>query len=161
MATVEDAVARGALLAFDIPTWDRRMPIRPLWLRPELVKWADTAPELHDPALALGHRTLFEHLLQMFCDFRCAPRLAAGDLRRMMPNRKGVWKMHPPRLRIYGWAPGINKFVAVTWALESETKKDKKLNDKKRDEVIDFINKQKLAHTIVRGDILAVFPNKN
>lgn len=161
MATIDDVAAAGKLATFQLPDWETRLPIRPLWVTPELLKWADNSPELHDGALAVGGRTMFEHLLLTFCDFRCSDRFHAGDLRRMLPNKKGIWKMHPPGLRIYGWCPGQHRFVAVTWALASETKSDRSLNDQKRDKVLKFIAEQKLAHTIVRGDILAVFPNQN
>jgi hypothetical protein len=161
MATIDDAVGAGSLVAFELPDWDRRLPIRPLWITPELCRWADETPELHDMALAVGRRTLFEHLLQLFCDFRCLERFHAGDLRRMMPNNKGVWKMHPARLRIYGWCPGQHQFVAVTYALEADTKSDRRLNNQKRDEVLTFIRANHLERTILRGDVLAVFPNPN
>lgn len=77
-----------------------------------------------------------------------------------MPNKHGIWKLHPPGLRIYGWCPAPRSFVAVTGALESETKTDKKLNDKKRDEVRAFIKLHDVGAHIVRGDILAIFPIK-
>jgi hypothetical protein len=83
-------------------------------------------------------------------------RFAADD-----SNQKGIWKMHPPKLRIYGWCPATHQFVAVTWALESETKADKKLNDKKRDEVLGFIRSNGLGQAVKLGDILAVFPNQD
>jgi hypothetical protein len=158
MATVEDAVRAGALHVFDLPDWEVRLPIRQLWVTTELLDWANMTPELHDMARRVGGRTLFEHLLQIFCDFRRSERFPAGDLRRVMPTKEGVWKLHPPKLRIYGWCPGPNKFVAVTYAFEADTKGDKTLNDKKRDEVLTFIKAHKLQHTILRGDIRAVFP---
>jgi hypothetical protein len=49
-------------------------------------------------------------------------------------------------------------FVAVTGALEADSHSDKKLNDKKRDEVLGFIKTHKLEHLVLRGDNLAVFP---
>jgi hypothetical protein len=161
MATLRDAVSARVLVPLELPAWESRLPIRPLWVTPGLITWADTTPQLHDTALAVGGRTLFEHLLQMFCDFRCAKRFHAGDLRRMTPTKKGIWKMHPAKLRIYGWCPGTHQFVAVTWAFEAETKADKKLNDKKRDEVLRFITSHGLQQTVMLGDILAVFPNQD
>jgi hypothetical protein len=158
MATVAEAIAGGILVAYELPPWEPRLPIRSLSVRPELLAWADGTPELHDKKLAIGRRTLFEHLLQMFCDFRCSERFHAGDLRRMLPNKKGIWKMHPPGLRIYGWCPQQHAFVAVTGALEKDSKTDKKLNDKKRDEVLAFIKANRLAGTVLMGDILAIFP---
>jgi hypothetical protein len=161
MATLEDVLTAVVLTAFELPDWEPRQPVRPLWVTPELLSWADAKPELHDMAFAVGARTLFEHLLTMFCDFRCAEHCPAhaGDLKRMTPTKHGIWKMHPPKVRVYGWCPGTYQFIAVTAALESETKNDRILNDKKLKEVRDFIKKHGLENTVLRGDILAVFPN--
>jgi hypothetical protein len=157
MATIEDAVKAKVLEPYTLPDWESRLPIRRLWVAYEFWDWTDK-DELHDVAHGAGSRTLFEHIEQMLCDFRCSPRFPAGDLRRMLPNKKGVWKMHPPKLRIYGWCPAPHSFVVVTGAFEADTKKDKKLNATKRDEVLAFIATNKLEQHILRGDHLAIFP---
>jgi hypothetical protein len=66
--------------------------------------------------------------------------------------------MHAPGLRLYGWCPAQRSFVVVTGALESETKNDKRLNDRKREDVVRFIRANDLQSSVFRGDILAVFP---
>jgi hypothetical protein len=161
MATVKDIVASEVIVPFEVPQWEPRLPLRPLWTTHDLLDWADTKSELHDKTFAVGRRTLFEHLLIMFCDFRCAERCPAhaGDLKRMTPTKHGIWKMHPPKVRVYGWCPDKFQFIAVTAALESETKTDRKLNDRKLKEVNDFIKNHGLEETVLRGDILAVFPH--
>jgi hypothetical protein len=161
MATIEEAIEAGALERFELPDFELRLPERPLYVTPEFGDWADGTQELHDKKFAIGRRTLFEHLLLTLCEFRCAKHPHAGDLRRLMPTKKGLWKMHSPGLRLYGWCPGKHTFTVVTGALESETKADKKLNDKKAQEVEAFIKKHALTQTILRGDVLAVFPHKN
>jgi hypothetical protein len=158
MATLEDAVKAQVLELYRLPDWEQRLPIRLLWVAYELWDWTDNTGALHDMALGVGRRTLFEHLEQTFCDFRCSPRFTAGDLKRMMPTAKGVRTMRPPKLRIYGWCPQPHAFVAITGALEVDTHSDKKLNDKKRDEVLSFMKIHKLEHLVLRGDNLAVFP---
>lgn len=157
MATIEDVVKAEVLEPYSLPDWESRLPIRPLWVAYGFWDWTDK-DELHDLAHAVGRRTLFEHIEQMFCDFRCAPRFSAGDLRRMLPNKKGIWKMQPPKLRIYGWCPFPHSFVVVTAAFELDTKKDRKLNDIKRDEVLDFIKANQLQQHVALGDHLAIFP---
>jgi hypothetical protein len=158
MATIDDAVKARIVEPYPLPDWEVRLPIRPLWVAFELWDWIDGKDELHDEALKVGGRTLFEHIEQIFCDFRCSPRFPAGDLRQMLPSRKGIRKMHPPKLRIYGWCPAPHAFVAVTAAFESDTKTDKKLNDKKRDYVLAFIKTIKLEKLVLKGDNIAVFP---
>lgn len=78
----------------------------------------------------------------------------------MLPNKKGVWKLHVPGARIYGWCPRQRAFVAVSFALEADTKADSMLNDTKREEVLSFIKTHKLTGSILLGDILAIFPPK-
>ncbi|MBI1776463.1 MAG: hypothetical protein HYR63_14045 [Proteobacteria bacterium] len=162
MATLSEAIAAGALDLFEIPEWENRAPIRPLYVTQGFIDWADGTPELHDEGLKEGGRTLFEHLEQQLTAFRCDKKIHAGDLRRMMPTKKGVWHMYPPGLRIYGWCPAKHEFVAVTGALEADTKKpeNSQLNDQKRKEVEGFIGAHRLQGTVLRGDFLAVFPNQ-
>lgn len=157
MATLSEAVRAGLLLPFDLPEWEIRRPSRSLYVRPELVEWADETPHLHE--VTLGGRTVFEHLLQSFCDFRCSLRVHHGDIRRMLPTRAGIWRMYPPGLRVYGWCPAPNTFVAVTAAIEADTKNVRQLNDRKRDEVLQFAWRTRLTGTILKGDYLAVFPH--
>src|SRR4051794_18928911 len=127
MATIAEALVRGTLEDFELPDWEARLPIRPLHVTPELFNWAEAKPELRDETLAVGRRTLFEHLTQMFSDFGCSQRPSAGDLRRMMPTARGIWSMHPVGLRVYGWCPAPSTFGAVPAALELETKQDRRL----------------------------------
>ena len=158
IATIASAIRKGAIEVFELPTWELRQPIRPLYVALKLFHWVDNTAELYDYELAEGGRFLGEHLEQMFCDFRCAKRPPAGDLRRMIPTADGIWKLHPPKLRVYGWIPAAHSFVAVTAALESETKHDKSLNHNKMKYVRDFIKRHDLEETIIRGDVRAVFP---
>lgn len=158
MATLEEAISAGHLDRLALPDWEIRPSIRPFYATPGFVTWADNTASLHDRTLAIGGRTLFEHLLQMVCDFQCGQRVRAGDLRRMVPTKHGIWHMYPPGLRLYGWCPARHAFVAVTGATERDTKTDRRLNDVKRDEVRRFIVMHHLAETVVRGDIRVVFP---
>lgn len=87
-------------------------------------------------------------------------RPSGGDLKRMMPTSDGVWSLHSQGVRIYGWCPAEHAFVAVTAALESDTKADKSLNDAKRNDVLNFLTQQNLTSTVMYGDYLAVFPPK-
>ena len=75
-----------------------------------------------------------------------------------MPNKYGIWKMHPPKLRVYGWFPAPRTLVVVGGALELETKADKNLNRCRMGEVRNFIRTYGLDKYVVRGDICAIFP---
>jgi hypothetical protein len=159
MATIDDALKKVAEV-YELPEWETRQTANQLWVAPEFWDAFDVTDALHDMDLAEGRRTIGEHIQQGLCDFRCSERPGAGNLRRMLPNKKGVWKIHVPGARIYGWCPRERAFVVVGFALEGDTKKDKKLNDKKRDEVLAFIKKHQLIGSVLLGDILAIFPPK-
>jgi len=165
MATLEPpiiatAVRTGLLERVPLPDWESRLPIRNLYGTPDFLDDIEQNATLVDLNLSIANRTLYDHLWQMFADFRCAARPGAGNLRRMMPVDRGIWSMRPPKLRVYGWCPFTHAFVAVTWALEEDTKADKKLNNKMRDEVLAFIKKNKLEGGILKGEYLETFPNQ-
>jgi hypothetical protein len=144
----------NVLQSFDIPAEVDRLPIRPLHLTMELCNWIDGP--LYQDKTKIGGRTLYEHLEQFFIEFRCDIQLHA-TLRRMMPNTKGIWKMHPPGLRVYGWVPAPHSYIAVCAAFSADTHSDKSLNGKYRDEVRDFIRQHHVTE-ILYGDFLHAFP---
>jgi hypothetical protein len=156
MATILDAISSKLIDVFQLPSWEVRMPIRELYVANEFMDWVDSTSRLHSESV--GPRTLGEHLEQALCDFRCSEPVPVGELRRMMPTKHGVWKMHPPGLRVYGWCPAKHAFVAVTAAFEGDTKADKNLNEIKLKYVQSFIDKGHLENTVLRGDASEIFP---
>mgnify|MGYP006983099743 CR=1 FL=1 len=147
---------------YELPDWEPRQAIRRLWIAKDFWVEFDAIDELHEVRASLGRRSIGEHIEAMFNDLRCAERPSAGDLRRMMPNKDGIWKLHPPGARVYGWCPFPESFVAVTLALEPDTKDKSKgnVNNEKRNLVKQFIHTNKLEKYVVLGDILAIFPPK-
>lgn len=160
MATIDDIVRARILEAYDLPDWESRQPIHRLWIAREFWVEFDATDDLHEIQSDLGRKTIGEHIELTLNDLRCSKRPAAGDLRRMMPNTDGIWKLHPPKARIYGWCPFPESFVAVTLALEADTKDKSKgnVNNAKRDQVKEFIRTHGLGKYVVLGDILAIFP---
>jgi hypothetical protein len=154
LATIANLRAT-VLVPFNIPTDVDRMPIRLLHMSRELDGWID-GTLVYDERM-MGRRTAYEHLEQFFIDFRCDEVWHASELRRMIPNTSGVWSMHPPLLRVYGWVPEPHSFVAICAAFEADTKKDKTLNDKCRDRVLTFIDGHQVTD-IVLGDFTHAFP---
>lgn len=155
MATIEDAIRQGILLDYAMPDHELRTAKRRLLASLEFFDWLDETPALL--TLKEGGRTLHEQAEQMLCDLRCLAKPGVGDLRRMIPDRSGVVKAHPPKLRLYGWIASGPLFVAITGALESETKADSRLNDQKRDEVLAFAARYRLTGTMLRGEPSALF----
>lgn len=146
----------GVLELVQLPPWEGREPLRPLYAAPEFFEWADATAFLVDEANKVGDRTPHEHMEQMFAEFRCSERPAGGDLHRVMPTKHGVWKMQPAKLRIYGWFHTPKQFVAISGATEPDTKAIKGLNDAKLREVLEFAKRHGLEGTILRGDHIAI-----
>jgi hypothetical protein len=132
-----------------------RLPVRPLWMTQDLVSYVDGTLVYYSQIVA--SRTASEHLEQFFIDFRCNVVIHADDLRRMRPTSAGVWSMHPPMLRVYGWVPRPHAMVAVHAELEDDTKRDPTLNDKCRARVLDFVRLHGITEIVV-GDFLNAFP---
>jgi hypothetical protein len=156
MATIWNLERRGILKQFQVPNdVVGRLPVRPLWMSQSLIEYLEDTLDYRPEKVA--SRTASEHLEQFFVDFRCNGRIHADDLRRMIPNRAGVWSMHPPMLRVYGWVPRHHAMIAVHAALESDTKNDPTLNDRCRDHVLEFIRRHGVTE-IVYGDFRNAFP---
>lgn len=161
MATVDEALSGGMLAEYRISSWELRLPKRKLLYAHDFFdSWADVEPRMMDISLGKGARTRHEHLETIFNDFVCAERPAGGDLRRVMPVKDGVFKLHPFGSRIYGFFSGEAEFVAVAGAIAEDTKSDKKLNDKKRNAVLKFVKQNGLETSMFKGEIYEVLGTK-
>ena len=159
MATIAGALATGALTEFRLPEHEGRSPVRPLYVATELFDWIDETDELYvkDWSDSPGGRSIAEHLSQTFCDFRCDLRPLVGDLNRVTPTAKGVWKIHSPGLRIFGWVPDEYGFVAVISAFNSSVHGPNSKVGEAVSGVISFAKSHGLHETFKRGDRRAFF----
>lgn len=160
MATLQ-ALSRGPtppLAEFELPEDEDRCPIRPFFVATAIFDIVDGDARYYDGSIKEGGRTPLDHLQQLFCDHRCAVRPRVGELRRLQPTRDGVWKAHPPLLRVFGWCWALHSFLPVSVALEADLKADKTLYDDHLRGVLDFIKMHKLQDLVLRGDALAIFP---
>jgi len=162
MATIDDAIRKKVLEVYALPDWEMRQTRWPLWIASgPFWGWYDGTSELHNVKNKVGGKTMGEHIDQLLCDLRCSERPASGgDLRRMLPNTDRVWSIHAPGVRLYGFAAAKGSMVLVTGALEKDTKSKKGLNDRKRDQVKEFIKLHHLEKYVLAGDILAIYPPK-
>lgn len=160
MATIDAALTAGVLEYLHKPAWEMRAIKRPMCFANEFIDWVDNKSELYDTKRAVGGRDLYDQLELFLWEYQCCDRPTAGDLRRVMPVRDGVFKFHPPDLRIYGWFYQPGGFVAVAGALAEETKGGSGLNDIKREEVLNFAARHELAGTIMRGELNEVVCEK-
>jgi hypothetical protein len=156
MATLSVALRRSVLEEYRLPDWETRLMRRPLYFAPELPQWVSATPELLKQRI--GPRLLVEHFEQLLCDFCCSERPPAADVRRMTPTGVGILSAHAPGLRVYGWCCAPGRFVAIDAALETTTKFDKGLNNRKRDGVLAFAKKNGLQSTIMKGELYELFP---
>jgi hypothetical protein len=145
-----------------MPDYDGRTPLRPLYLARDFVDWVNDTPELdeEDWSDRTGGRTRFEHLDQMLADFRCDLRPLVGDLNRVQPTKKGVWSMHCPGVRVFGWAPDQFSLVAVTAAFAENTHGKGSIVGQKTADVLDFIKTNGLSETVQYGERSGLFQQK-
>ena len=159
MATINDLVRARSLKLYEPPDWwTGGSPVRPLWYTEGFSEWVDTTEELHDTAAGEGGKTLGEHMDISLSEFRCAKVLHSSELRRTQPTRNGIWRILPPKLRLFGWCPWPHAFVLVAGALETQTHADPQLTDRKSAEVVDFIRENGLQNQMVLGDFTHAFP---
>jgi hypothetical protein len=159
MSTIAKCVRNGQLELYDVPSWEHRTPIREAYVDPALWQWVDAQDEpFFTPQARLGRRSSYEHLLIMLNDFRCAERPpGAAELKRMLPTGRGVWKLHPPSLRIFGWVPEADRFVAVCARTEAELKHDSALYQEALDTVVRRRKSMGLDSDYINGDYRAIF----
>lgn len=158
MATIPEALGSKVLEEYRLPDHESREPLRPLYVAGRFFDEVDAADDLFIERGSIGGRSQFEHLLQAFCDFRCSLRPLVGDLNRLMPTSLGVWSMHCPGLRIFGWVPAPHQFVAVNFARDEHCHKPNSIVAQCQKAVLQFARQHHLDHTISKGDRLALFP---
>jgi hypothetical protein len=162
MATLLDAVRNDVLEKYEVPDWDKRNPVRQVFTAPALWDWIDNEPRAHVATAKRGGRSPFEHLEQMLSDYCCEPRaLRYGDLKQIIPTGDGVWRIHPPGLRVFGWIAANQTFVAVSAAMKSDLVSKTETYDQHRRTVLSFAIANGLEHTILRGDYLAIFSSNH
>lgn len=162
MTTIQAALRSGVLEEFRLSEWERRDPLRPLYVAGELFDWVESNEDLHIAKWGnrTGGRTRYEHLEQMFNDFRCDVRPLVGDMNRVQPTKQGIWKMQCPGLRIFGWVPAPHSFVAVAPEFADATHgkgAGARIDELVRD-TLKFAADHGLESTIIKGDRLALFP---
>lgn len=163
MATISSALTDGVIHLHALPDHDGRTALRPVYLADEFYDWVDNSPELHLPNWGARHggRTRFEHLEAAVANFRCEKRPLVGDLNCVTPTSKGIWKIHCPGLRLFGWVPEEHSFIVVRGAL-NEHVHGQGAGAVVKGIVLDvqrFIRKHGLEKTIKRGDRRALFPS--
>lgn len=121
--------------------------------------WVEQTDALYEKDWGPDHggRTRFEHLERALCDLRCAKRPLVGDLNRVTPTKKGIWKVHCPGLRVFGWFAGPHEFIAVCGAFTKNTHGAGSLVGRIRNDVAAFIHDNRLHKTVFLGDRSALF----
>lgn len=162
MATILSALRLGVVDEWSLPETEGRPPLRPLYVAGELFEWVDATDALYleNWSKRNGGRSRFEHLEAAFADFRCAQRPLVGDLNRVRPTKKGVFSLHCPGLRVFGWAPDVYSFLAVTAALSDDAHGRESIVNQKVKEVLAFAEDRGLSETIQYGDRSALFQKK-
>lgn len=160
MSTIQQALRDKILEEFELPAHETRDARRPIFVAPEFFEWVDNNEDIYAEKWSQhdGGRSRFEHLLSAFAEFRCAERPIVGDLKRVMPTSKGIWKVQAPGVRAYGWVPAPHQIVIVTGALAEAVHGEDSITKTKVAAVLKFATDHGLKGTIQLGDHLALFP---
>lgn len=163
MATILEALRSGVIRSHMLPEYEGRDPLRPLYLADSFYDWVDANETLHLESWGrnTGGRSRYEHMEQAFCDFRCDERPLVCDLNRVMPTKKGVWKVQCPGLRIYGWVPDERSLLLVTAAFNEDVHGPNSITSTKVKEVLTFAKVHDLEGTIQYGERSAYFQKEN
>ncbi|MEA1832539.1 hypothetical protein U8607_10635 [Methylobacterium durans] len=122
MSLVEDfanLLTTGAIVRIDVSLGPSRLPMRQLYGTSGFILWLEDRM-LHQATSAMGaEATPFEQLDELFYRYISGTTLIhRRDFRCIKPEKNPVWEMKTPDLRIFGWFPMKDCFIAVfgDWA---------------------------------------------
>jgi hypothetical protein len=134
MATLATLAGQGALVKIDVPLDGHEHPMRLLYCRPAFTTWLEG--ELpHKPVDRGGRQPPDEQVDDLIHRFVTGEPLADGqDLHPLTPVVDCVWELKTIDVRIFGWFPARDVFVAVNGGMAKRIK-DLRMYPGYRDEV--------------------------
>lgn len=79
----------------------REYPVRSLYWLPGVMRWCEAADASAERPQAILSPS--QEINQSFADFVSGRPLAGGFTRCSPPAGEGVWKLHTPSIRFFGW----------------------------------------------------------
>jgi hypothetical protein len=160
MATVAILEDRGALLKIDVPLTADELPTRLVYARPRFRDWLQNELPA-EPADRGGRQSPLEQVDDLLHRFLTGQRLLdEWDLRALKPVDLCVWELKTIDVRIFGWFPGHDVFIAVNGAMAWSVKQ-RQMYAAYRDEVCIFrgrldLDEPKYLHGSTAHDVLSV-----
>lgn len=113
MATLATLAQQGGLTRIDPELGHAQQEERLIYGVPTFVEWLENRlPQIESVLRAPD--TPLEQVDAVFADFAAGEAMAYGkEFRRLRPGEDGVWEMRTPDIRIFGWFPNKDCFVAV------------------------------------------------
>ena len=113
MATLTKLVADGALTEIEVET-EGESPWRYLYGIDKFTDWlANDLPKLTSQLIGVED-TPEEQVDDLFAQFVSGAELVPNERYRLLtPKPKGVWELKTPDIRIFGWFPKKDHFIAV------------------------------------------------
>ncbi len=144
MATVQELSGLGRLHKLDIPLEDDEQELRCVYASDQVLDFVVN----HLPALASFHGTEVnpaQELDALLAEYACGLPVEAGEDIKAFTRKAfdhlqgGIWYLRTSDLRIFGWFPHRDVFIAV-YADTFENVKGKDLYEGRRNQTIHFRN---------------------
>lgn len=136
MATVAKLAESGKLIYVDAGLAPGVQPDRVIYATVAFRDWAEQKlPQLHTQLVG-GRETPLEQLDALFERFAVGRPMQRGrQFRCLVPVTRGVWELKTPDIRIFGWFPLRDVYIAVAGA-DASIVKDYNLYGQFRSEVV-------------------------
>jgi hypothetical protein len=115
IATVAHLVETGAIIKIDVDLGPQEQPMRLLYGTPDFIRWLERLllPGA-DTAVRLGEATIAEQVDNLFHTFVSGrPLIPVRQFRVVREEKRPVWELKTPDLRIFGWFMQKDCFVGV------------------------------------------------
>lgn len=119
MDTLSDLLADPAILRLEVALGPRDLPVRRLYGTEGFVHWLEERKLMMEPSRLGLEFSVNEQIDNIFYRFISGARLRyRWDFRCLKVEKNPVWEFKTPDIRIFGWFPEKDCFIAVCggWA---------------------------------------------
>jgi len=119
MASLEDLVENGSIVRIEIGLPARELPERLLFGTPDFVQWLEKRAAQREPSASAADLTPAEQIYGLFYRYVAGkPLIISRQFRALTQIKNSVWELKTPDIRIFGWFPAKDVFIAVfgDWA---------------------------------------------
>lgn len=114
MATLARLELTGTLVKIEVPLGYRELPNRQLFGSVEFVRWLEVGMPTIRSTQWSGDLTVPEQVIELFTEFVSGKSLVISrQFKCLDPAKDGIWELKTGDVRIFGWFPKLDCFIAV------------------------------------------------